>query len=239
MECLDGFRRRRHVCAFAHCNTAICEQCAGIVAVNFVLSGRRHGNVAFFVPRAFAFHVFNAGIFFGIFSDATAVEVLQFHHVVEFFARDAFRIVDVAIGVGEGDRYCAQLDKFFGSVLCHISRTGDADTFALDIDIACLEHFKQEVDIAVAGGFRANERPAECRAFAGERAGVFACQFLVHAVEIAHFASAHAYVAGRYIRVGSDIAPKFGHESLAEAHHLGVRLAAGREIRTPFCSSHG
>ena len=46
--------------------------------VQFVLSGRRQCDIAFFTPRLSSFYIF-ATIFLCVFADTTTVQVLQFH----------------------------------------------------------------------------------------------------------------------------------------------------------------
>ena len=64
-------------------------------------------------------------------------------------------------------------------------------------------------------------------------------QFLVHAKHEAHFASSHADVAGGHVGVGTDVAAQLQHEGLTESHHLGVALAARREVATALAATHG
>ena len=87
------------------------------------MCGRRHGNVALLTPRTGTGHIFHAGIFIGIFIDATTIEIFELHDVVELLAGDAFGIVDVAVRVGHRDGHSAQSDEFLGGVLGHVART--------------------------------------------------------------------------------------------------------------------
>ena len=64
-------------------------------------------------------------------------------------------------------------------------------------------------------------------------------QFLVHAEEVADFASANTDVAGGYVHVRSDDLIKFAHECLTEAHDLGLALAAWREVTAALATAHG
>ena len=96
LEYADGFRSRRHVGTFTHGHYAVGYQLAGLVAVDFVLSGRRQCDVCLFAPRPCACHVF-ATVFLCIFTDTSAIQVLKFHDVVELFAVDSVRIVDVTV----------------------------------------------------------------------------------------------------------------------------------------------
>ena len=103
-----------------------------------------------------------------------------------------------------------------------------------------MEHVLHEVEGAESRCLGTYERTSPRDAFARQYAGVvFACELLVHAVEVAYFAAAHAYVACGHVGVGADILPQLKHESLAETHDLGIRLALGAEVRASLCAAHG
>ena len=188
-------------------------------------------------PRTSAFNVF-ATVFFGEFADAAAVDVLKFEDEVELLFGETFGNVDCAVGVAHCDDLGAERKELLGGVGSHVTRAGDSHFLAFDVDAASCEHVEQEVYVTVAGSFGAYERAAEFEAFAGESSGEFASHLLVHTVHIAHFATAYADVAGRNIGVGTDVAPQFGNECLAEAHHFHIRLAFGAEVATAFTAAH-
>src|SRR5690606_34389597 len=54
---------------------------------------------------------------------------------------------------------------------------------------------------------------------------------------VANLASADADVAGRDVRVLTEMAVEFGHERLAEAHHLAVGPAARIEVRAALTTA--
>ena len=64
-------------------------------------------------------------------------------------------------------------------------------------------------------------------------------KFLVHTKHVADLAATHADVASGHILVRAYVAIQFQHESLAEAHHLSVALATGREVGTALATAHG
>ena len=64
-------------------------------------------------------------------------------------------------------------------------------------------------------------------------------ELLVLSEEETYLASTYADVAGRHVNVGTDMAVELVHESLAEAHHLSLALAAGREVGTALGTAHG
>ena len=101
------------------------------------------------------------------------------------------------------------------------------------------EHLGREVDAAVAGRLRADQRAAPVQALAGEHAGELVAQLLVHAEQEADLAPADADVTGRDVGVGADVALELRHEGLAETHHLVVALALGVEVRAALAAAHG
>ena len=66
-------------------------------------------------------HEIGAAELFSIFADAAALLVLQLHHPGELLAVDAGRIVDHAVGIGEGHRLGAEIDLLD---LCHAEFVG-------------------------------------------------------------------------------------------------------------------
>ena len=109
----------------------------------------------------------------------------------------------------------------------------------MQIGAAGAEHFHQEIDITIARCFGTNETSAEFTAFAGEHARELARIFLIGTEHVAHFAATHADVAGGYVAILADVAVQFEHEGLAEAHHLGGTLTAGRKVGTALRAAHG
>jgi len=96
-----------------------------------------------------------------------------------------------------------------------------------------------EVDGAVAGGFRAHQAAAVGQALAGEYAGGVVAEFLHHAGHEADLARAHADVAGRHVGVRAEVAVQLQHQRLTEAHHLALALALGVEVRAALAAAHG
>src|SRR5690606_28973796 len=81
---------------------------------------------------------------------------------------------------------------------------------------------------------------APIQAFAGKnRRFVAVGDALVLAEKIAELARAHADVARRNVGVLAEMAVKFGHETLAKAHHFFVGFAFRVEIRAAFAAADG
>lgn len=81
--------------------------------------------------------------------------------------------------------------------------------------------------------------PPPVAPLARKRAGKLVAQSLVLPEEKADFAPADPDVAGRNVRILPDVAMQFGHERLAELHHLVVGLALGIEVRAALRTAHG
>ncbi|EET44462.1 hypothetical protein NEISICOT_01680 [Neisseria sicca ATCC 29256] len=145
---------------------------------------------------------------------------------------------DEAVGVGNGQHFRAQLDGFFGGVLCDVAGAGNQHAFAFNRIAACLQHGLGEVHGTVAGRFRTDKAAAPFEAFAGQDGGKFVADFFVLTEEEADFAAAYADVASRYVGVRTDVAVEFVHKGLAETHHFGVGFAFGVEVGTAFTAAH-
>ena len=128
----------------------------------------------------------------------------------------------------------------FSTVYCETLPLPETrQSLAFERVLAGLQHLVGEVDAAVAGGFRTNERAAPVQALAGEHAGELVAQPLVLAEQEADLASAHADVAGGHVGVRTDVAAQLGHEALAEAHDFVVALALGIEVGAALAAAHG
>ena len=101
------------------------------------------------------------------------------------------------------------------------------------------QHRLRQVQQAVARRLRARQRAAVRQAFAREHTFITARQALILAVEIADFARARADVARRNVHIRADIPIQFGHEALAECHHLAIALALRIEIAAALAAADG
>lgn len=229
-EGFDGLRGRGHICAFADERASGLEHELGIVAVEFILARARERAVVLVdeLPRILFRHELNAlALELGEFA---ALDVLEVHHLRQEFLGDAVLDDDCARAVGKGDDLCAELHQLLRRERSDIARTGDHADLAFKGFALLLKHIRREVDVAIAGGLGADERTAEGEPLARQNARPFVDDALVLTEEIADFASADVHVARRDIRVSTDMAVKFSHEALAEAHHLGIAAALARRV---------
>ena len=96
-----------------------------------------------------------------------------------------------------------------------------------------------EIDGTITGGLGTDARAAELQTLAGEHALELVCELLIHAEEVADFATAYADVASGNVLIGTDVAIELGHEGLAETHDLSVALSAGSEVGAALATAHG
>jgi hypothetical protein len=74
--------------------------------------------------------------------------------------RDPVRIVDEALAVGQGQHLAAKLQNLLGRVGGDVAGAGDDRRLALDEVPTWVSMFWQEVDGAIAGRLRADQRAA-------------------------------------------------------------------------------
>lgn len=136
----------------------------------------RHIDVGLNVaPRFLACHELNAE-FVCIVLRAVSAGSSHFEHVVDFFAADAVRIVDIAVRSADGQHFAAELADFFARAPSHIAEAGDCKGLAFDALAFVSQNFLQEIGCAEARCFRTNEAAAVAEAFAGQNA-VFIAAF--------------------------------------------------------------
>ena len=210
-----------------------------MVAIQFILSGRRQSDISLFAPRLGSFHIFHTRILFSIFADTSTIEVFQLHDVIQLFAVNAVRIVYITVRIRHGQYLATQFQYFLGRILSYVTGTGNQTSFAFQVSTLSLQHFHQEVDVTVAGSFRTNQRTAELTALTGESTRKFMSQLLIHTEHETYFATTYTDITGRYVCFRTDMTPQLQHESLNETHDLSIRLAARREVRTAFTATHG
>src|SRR5690606_12054967 len=118
-------------------------------------------------------------------------------------------------------------------------RAGHHDPLARHRVATPVEHVLAEVDTAVAGRPRPDERTAEGHALAGEDTGDAVLQALVRAVQIPDLPGTHADVAGGDVGVLADVAVQLHHERLAEPHHLALAVRLRVEVAAALGPAHG
>ena len=239
LEDLDGTRGGRHVGTFSHGDAAVGDECLGGFLVELVLRSAGAGDVCLLEPGLGAVaDVLGLREFLHVLADASTVDVLQFHDVVELLAVNAVGVVDVAVGVAHGQHLAAQLEHLLGTVLCDVAGTGDEHGLAFDALATGAQHGTEEVDVAVARSLGADEGTAELKTLAGEHTAELAGELLVHSEHIAYFTATDTDVTCGDVHVGADVTGEFEHESLTETHHFGVRLATGAEVRAALAAAH-
>ena len=173
------------------------------------------------------------------FLDLVSAAGAHFEHIIDFFARHAVTVADVAVGTGKGEHLAAEFGDFERRAPRDIAEARETESLARDVLAAVVEHFLEEIGGAEARRFGTDERAAVGQTFARQHAVfVDARQFLVCAEEIADFSAAHAHVARGNIYAGADVAVEFVHETVAEAHDFVVGFARGIEVAAALSAAH-
>ena len=173
-----------------------------------------------------------------ILLDAAATDVLEVHDEVEFVEGDPALVVNVAARIRQRQRFGAELQELLDGVLRDVAAARHETRLALQRLVARRQHLGGEIDGAIAGRFRTNERAAPVQPFPGQHTGELVPDPLVLAEEIADFTPADADVARRDVGVRTDVATELRHEALTEPHHLVVALPFRIEIRSTFAAAH-
>ena len=227
LEHLGALERRGHVCALGNGLHAVLDEDFRILLVELVLRCAGESDVALDGPNALALVVLAVRAVGLVGGQALALDFLD---LLDRREVDALRVVDPAGGIGHRDDLCAHLDRLFRRVDRNVAGAGDDDRLALELHAVLLQHRVREIEQAVAGRLRADERAAVGEALAGEHALIAVADALVLAVEIADLSCADADVARRNVRIRADVAVELRHEALAERHDLAVALALRVEI---------
>jgi len=237
----DSGRLATHVGDFSNILHAVGEEHLSIFFSEFVLESAGHSDVAFDDPRFLASGEFGlAGEFVGHILNLVAVGSAHDEHVVDHIFGDAVLDFADTVGARDGDDFSAEFNSLGSSTPSDVAEAREGDAFAGEGVAFFADHAVYIVDSAEAGSFRTDEGTTPAVALSGESAGaVLASEFLVSAIEVADFATANSYVTSRAVLVGTDVAPEFVHEGLAEAHDFGVALSDGVEIRTTLTTAEG
>ena len=234
---LDGLRGGRHVRTLDDHGHAVVHELLCGFAINLVLGGARQSDVALDGPHALAaLVVLGARNALGVFLDAAALDFLD---LLDDLDVDAVRVVDVAVGVGDGDDLGAQLLSLLSGVGGHVAGAGDHDGLALEGVVAQhAQGFLGVVAHAVTGGLGAGQGAAEFQTLTGQDAGVLVADALVLAEQVADLTTTDVDVAGGNVGELADVAAQLSHEGLAEAHDLSVGLALRVEVGTALAAAH-
>jgi hypothetical protein len=100
------------------------------------------------------------------------------------------------------------------------------------------QHVLQEVDRAIAGRLRADQRAAIFQALAGQHARELVGDALILAEHVADSRGLRRRCRRPARRCPRRCAIKLGHEALAEAHHFGVALALRVEVGAALAAAH-
>ena len=207
---------------------------------DIVLGSSRHVDVnVLHAPALFTRNELHA-VLVGIGLAVHRVLGAHLEDVVELFAGDAVRIMDVAVGTCEVGDLGAELGGLLHDAPADVAVAGDRQALALDGVALVLQDFLQIVDCAVAGGFRTDQGAAVAHALAGQNAVLpNALQAAILTEQVADLATAHAHITGGNVDVRPDVAVQSGHEALAETHDFCVGLAGGIEVGAALTAADG
>src|SRR5262249_16606278 len=132
----------------------------------------------------------------------------------------------------------ATFDQFFHGKLGSIAGARNCADFSFDRFVARFKHFLREINCAVTGGFRSHKRPAPIRILTGQHARELVSEPFVLAKEISNLTTTNADVTRRHVRIGTDVAKKFGHERLAKTHDLNVGFPFWIKIGAALAPAH-
>ncbi len=240
LEEVNGAGLAAHVGHLAAAPAAVGLQFLGVFLRKLVLEGARQGDIHGDAPALLAGGELGlSGEFVRHILYFIAVGSTHNQHVVNHFRGNAVRNLAHAVRAADGHHLGAQFTGLGSRAPSYVAKAGEGHFLALDVLAGFLQQVLGEVQGAETGSFRTKDTAAPGAALAGEHAGiVLAGQLLVHAIEIADFTAAHAYVSGRNILVRADAVPQFQHERLAETHDFVVGLPYRVKIRTALGAPH-
>src|ERR1700730_16004355 len=243
-EHLGRLKSAGHVRAFGYELNAVLNQARCVFGVDLVLRGARERTIGFDVPQRIVIQRDIRGHEDGFFelvrilTNAAPTHVLELHDPGQLFAVDAVRIEDYAIRVGQRNWLRSQIEQLLDRILGNVSAPRDQAELALQRVLPRLQHLGGEIDAAISGCFRTNQRTTPIQALACEHTGELIGQALVLSKQKTDLSSPNSDIPRRHIGIGSDVPPQLGHEALAEAHHFIVALTLWIEIRTAFAAAH-
>jgi len=225
-----------HVGSLGDGEASVGDEHLGVVLVELVLGGAGEGDVAGDGPDALALGILGGGDVVDVGLYPVPLDLLD---LLEGPVVDSVVVLDVSVGVGDGDDLGSQLGGLLAGVDGDVSGSGDDDLLALEGLSVGLQHLVGEVAQPVSGGLGPGEGSAGSDGLSGEDSGELVLEPLVLAEHVSDLSSAHSDVAGGDVGVGADVLGELGHEGLAEAHDLVVGLALGVEVGSSLSSSYG
>ena len=122
-ESVDCFGTASHVRYFTYAHNSVGNQLFGILFVYFVLSSARHGDIHFLFPGFLACIECGIRILFCIRCYDIIATGTKLEHIIDLFAGDAIRIINVAVGTGDGNYFRSQFRCFCCRSPCYVTKT--------------------------------------------------------------------------------------------------------------------
>src|SRR5665648_251417 len=95
-----------------------------------------------------------------------------------------------------------------------------------------------KIDSAITCCLRTNQRPTPAKTFTSENTCKFISDSFILTKKETNFAASNANIAGRNIRIRTNVTEKFSHKRLAEAHNLVITATFRTKIGPPFSTAH-
>ena len=240
LEEMDCPRLTAHVRHLAATPATVGFQFLRIVLGELVLEGTRQGDVARNRPCFLACG--ESALFRELIAHVLhfiAVRSTHDEHVIDHLLGDTIFDSYHAVRTGDSYHFGAEFHCLLSGAPCYVSEARESDPFAFNIFACLMEQMLREIQSAVTGSLRTEDRTAPRHALTGEdTCMIFACELLVHAVEESYLTSANADVSCRDVLIRTDATPQFEHESLAETHDLCVGFADRIKVRATFGTAH-
>ena len=136
----EGLRRGRHIGRLHVILHIIGQNTRRVLRVDLILGGAGNDDVRRHLP----------GLFPGVKLHAETLRVGRHRvfsaaahgkHIVEFFlGADAVRVMDIAVGAGQGDDLRPQLGSLAADAPAHVAEAGNGDPLALQRLLPVLQH---------------------------------------------------------------------------------------------------
>jgi len=239
LDSLDSTGLRTHVRDFSNILHAVSDKLFCILFSKLVLESAGASNVALDAPRLLtSSELALAGEFVSHILNLVAVGSAHDEHVVNHLLSDTVGNLADTVGTRDSDNLSAEFDSLGSSTPSHVTEAGEGDFLTLHGVALLFNHVFHIVHGTETGSLGTDEGATPAIALTSESASaVLAGQFLVHTVHVANLAAANAYVTSGAVLIGTDVAPEFIHEGLAETHDFSIALSNGVEISTTLTTA--
>ena len=182
-ELLDSLCRAAHVRHFCHAERLLGQYPVGILAIQLVLGSAGQVDVSLLLPGLLAGEEGGAVEVLGVGLAHVVARGAQLQQVVNFLCVESGGVVDVAVGTADGNHLGTQLGGLLGSTPGHVAEARECHRLTLDVEAVLGEHLVDEVECAIARGFRPKDRAAPFAPLARQHALIQAGEALSDAID--------------------------------------------------------